>query len=84
MNVILLAVDLLVNALRAARNLIVLLLPPAEFVALTAAGVLPERRPPPAGFLRRFLPDPFAGPAQESLEEWRDRLRLLAGDPRVR
>jgi len=84
MNPVLLVIDLLVNALRAVRNLIAALLPPAEFITLNASGTLPERRPPPAGFLRRYLPDPFASPAQESLEEWRDRLRLLARDPRVR
>jgi len=83
MSPVLLVIDLLVNAVRAVRNLIASLLPPAEFVTLTAAGTLPERRPVPAGVLRRYLPDPFAPAPQESLEEWRERLRWLARDRRV-
>lgn len=71
------------NALRALRNLLSVLLPAPEFVVLQISGTLPERRPAPPGMLRRrFLP--FAPPPPESLEEWRERLRLLASEPRVK
>ena len=83
MNPLAFAIDLARNALRAVRNLLALLLPAPDFVALTVGGALPERRPAPRGMMARFLPNPLVTPAQESLEEWRERLRLLAGDPRV-
>ena len=89
MNPIVLVIDLVANTLRLLRNLVVAALPAAEFVAVTVSGPLPERREPPGGLLRRFLARRGlmqlapAGPP-ESLEEWRERLRVLAGEPRVR
>jgi len=83
MNPLALVIDLAGNAARAVRNLLAMLLPAPDFVMLTVGGSLPERRPAPRGMLARFLPNPLASTAQESLEEWRERLRLLAGDPRV-
>jgi protease-4 len=82
-------VELIGNTLRLLRNLLAAALPAPEFVMLTVSGPLPERREPPGGLLRRILarrglPElgPVGGP--ESLEEWRERLRVLAAEPRVR
>lgn len=84
MNPLLLVIDVLVNAVRLGRNVLAALLPAPDFVVLTASGTLPERRVPVRGFLQRLIPQPFATAPPESLEEWRERLRLLAGDRRVR
>lgn len=84
MNPIAVIIETAANALRAVRNLLAAILPAPEFVVLRVSGGLPERRPPRAGLLQRLLPGPLAMPAQESLEEWRERLRLLAADPRVK
>lgn len=84
MTPLLLAIDLIANTVRFLRNVVARLLPSPEFVVLTAAGTLPERRAPGRGFFQRLIPQPFAAVPQESLEEWRERLRLLAADPRVR
>lgn len=84
MNPLLLVIDLVVNAARALRNLIARLGRAPDFVVLTVSGPLPERRPAPRGRLARMVPNPLAPPAQESLEEWRERLELLAGAPHVR
>ena len=89
MNPVGLVIELIVNALRLLRNLVAAMLPAPEFVVVTVSGPLPERREPPGGFLRRFLTRRGLlelGPAgqPESLEEWRDRLRVMAAEPRVR
>jgi len=84
MHPLALVVDLVSNAVRALRNLMAALLPAPEFVVLTVAGTLPERRPPARGLLARLLLPPLALPAPESLEEWRERLRALARERRVR
>ncbi|HLA23986.1 MAG TPA: S49 family peptidase [bacterium] len=82
-------IELIANTLRLLRNLIAAALPAPEFVVVTVSGPLPERREPPGGLLSWFLARRGLlelGPAgpQESLEEWRERLRVLAGEPRVR
>lgn len=84
-----LLVELFVNTARLLRNFIAGSLPAPEFVVLTVSGPLPERREAPAGLLRRLLTRrglPELGPAgpQDSLEEWRERLSMLAAEPRVR
>lgn len=89
MNPLAVLVELLANALRLLRNLISAALPVPDYVVLTVSGALPERREPPGGLLRRVLARRGLaefGPAgpQESLEEWREHLRLIAGAPRVR
>ena len=89
MNPIGLLIELIANAGRLLRNLVAAALPAPEFVVLTVSGPLPERREAPAGLLRRLLARrglPELGPAapQDSLEEWRERLRVLAAEPRVR
>lgn len=83
MNPFAFVVDLVGNAFRMLRNLFAALLPGPEFVVLTARGTLPERRSR-RGFLQRFMPRPLVPITEESLEEWRERLRVLAQDPRVR
>src|SRR3972149_2297208 len=84
-----LVIELIANALRLGPTLVAAALPAPEFVVVTVSGALPERREPPGGLLRRFLARRGLlelGPAgpQESLEGWRERLRVLAGEPRVR
>lgn len=79
--------DLIANALRGARNLLAALLPAPDYVVLSVSGSLPERREAPGGLLRRVLARRGlldAGTPQDSLEEWRDRLRAVAGEARVR
>src|SRR3990170_5175236 len=89
MNPVGFVIDLIANTLRLLRNLVAAALPAPEFVVVTISGSLPERRELPGGLLRWFLARRGLvelGPAgpQESLEEWRERLRVLAGEPRVR
>lgn len=84
MNPIAVVVEAVVNALRVIRNGLARLLPAPDFVVLEVRGSLPERRPTPPGMLRRLFPRVIAAPPDESLEEWRERLRLLAAEPRVR
>jgi protease-4 len=89
MNPLGLLLELFANTARLLRNLVAASLPAAEFVVLTVSGPLPERREAPAGLLRRLLarrglPELGTAGPQESLEEWRDRLAVLAADPRVR
>lgn len=84
MNPIGLLIELVVNGLRVIRNGLARVLPAPDFVVLDVRGSLPERRPAPPGMLRRLFPRVIAAPPDESLEEWRERLRLLARDPRVR
>jgi protease-4 len=87
MNPLGVLVDAILNGLRLLRNLIAALLPAPDYVVLSLSGSLPERREPPGGLLRRLLVRRGvldAGGPQESLEEWRDRLQAIAGEPRVR
>jgi protease-4 len=79
-----LTADLIVNAARAVRNLLARLAAAPDYVVLVAAGSLPERRPAPRGRLARLIPRLLRPAAEESLEEWRERLDLLAGERRVR
>ncbi|MDQ7820611.1 MAG: signal peptide peptidase SppA [Armatimonadota bacterium] len=76
--------DALGAAARAVRNGLVRLLPAPEVVLLTVSGSLPERRTPPPGVLRRWLARGWGAEPDVSLEEWRERLRMLATDSRVR
>ncbi len=84
MNPIAVVIELMTNAIRLVRNLLVRLLPAPEFVVMYISGTLPERRPPSPSFRRRLAPLPTEAVPQESLEEWRERLAALAGDPRVK
>src|SRR5207249_7963252 len=84
MTLIALAVEMIVNVFLVIRNAVIRLLPAPEFVVVTVRGPLPERRPVSPARLRRWLGRMWDTPPPESLEEWRERLRLLAGDPRVR
>jgi protease IV len=52
-----------------------------DYVVMELSGELPERRPRPQG-VRGWLQRRFR-PTQQSLEEWRERLKILALDPRV-
>lgn len=83
MNPISIILELLVNILLVIRNLVIRILPSPEFIVLTITGSLPERRPMPSRMLRRWLGRAWTV-VPESLEEWRDRLRQIAGDSRVR
>jgi protease-4 len=74
--------EAVVNAGRWLRNVLAGFSPGPEFVLIEIAGRLPERRARPQGWrgwLQRRL-----SPPQESLEIWRERLQLLADDPRVK
>src|SRR2546427_3238595 len=84
MTLIALAVEMIVNVFLVIRNAVIRLLPAPEFVVVTVRGPLPERRPVSPARLRRWLGRMWDTPPPESLEEWRERLRLLAGDSRVR
>ncbi len=84
MGVLTVLLDALAAAGLLLRNALVRLLPAPEVVLLTVSGSLPERRTPPPGRLRRWLARGWAAEPEVSLEEWRERLRALAGDPRVR
>src|SRR2546429_8912418 len=84
MTLMALAVEMIVNVFLVIGNAVIRLLPAPEFVVVTVRGPLPERRPVSPARLRRWLGRMWDTPPGESLEEWRERLRLLAGDPRVR
>ena len=84
MILITIVVETIINGLLLIRNAVIRLRPAPEFVVVTVRGPLPERRPAPPGRLRRWLGRAWVTPPPESLEEWRERLRLLAGDRRVR
>lgn len=84
MNPITVMVEALGNALRVLRNALAVMVPPPEWVILTVSGTFPERRLPPVSRLRRLLLVPLMSAPHESLEEWRERLDLLAADPRVK
>src|SRR3989442_14025337 len=77
-------VETIINGLLLIRNAVIRLLPAPEFVVVTVRGPLPARRPAPPGRLRRWLGRAWGTPPPESLEEWRERLRPLAADQRVR
>lgn len=84
MNPIGMVVDLIANLLRFLRNLLVSIGPGPDFAVLTVRGTLPERRAARRPLVSRLLPSPLAPGADESLEEWRERLRDLAQDRRLR
>src|SRR2546426_11383426 len=84
MFLITIVVETIINGLLLIRNAVIRLLPAPEFVVVTVRGPLPERRPAPPGRLRRWLGRAWVTPPPESLEGWRERLRLLADDRRVR
>jgi protease-4 len=74
--------ETVVNAGRWLRNLVAEFAPGPDFVHIDIAGRLPEQRTRPhgwRGWLERRL-----RPPQESLAVWRERLRWLATDPRVK
>ena len=74
-------IEAMINAGRWLHNWLAKLRPGPDFVVLEVAGQLPERRSRSRG-LRTWVQRRFGLP-QESLEEWRERLALLAADPRV-
>src|SRR3989475_5334067 len=84
MFLITIVVETIINGFLLIRNAVIRLLPAPEFVVVTVRGPLPERRPAPPGRLRRWLGRAWVTPPPERLEEWRERLRLLAGERRVR
>jgi protease IV len=71
-----------VNASHWLRNMLAGFSSGLDFVHLEVAGRLPERRTRPEGW-RGWLQRRFSKP-RESLEVWRERLTLLAADPRVK
>jgi protease-4 len=75
-------VEAVVNASRWLGNIIAGFSPGPDFVVLDIAGRLPEQRVRPQGW-RGWLQRRF-NPPRESLQEWRERLQLLADDPRVK
>ncbi len=81
MNPIAVIVDAMLNASRWLRNLLVGLARAPAFVVVEIAGRLPERRQRPRG-LSGWLQHRFSA-RQASLEEWRERFRLLAADARI-
>src|SRR2546422_9051014 len=82
MILITIVVETIINGLLLIRNAVIRLLPAPEIVVVTVRGPLPERRPAPPGRLRRWLGRAGATPPPGGLEEWRERLGLLAGDRR--
>src|SRR5919198_3039571 len=81
MNPIAVIVDAVLNVCRWLRNLLVVLATAPAFVIIEIDGNLPERRQRPRG-LWGWLQRRFSG-RQASLEEWRERLGILAADPRI-
>lgn len=74
--------EAVVNTGRWLCNVITGFSPGPDFVLINIAGRLPEQRIHPQGWrgwLQRRL-----NPPRESLQEWRERLQLLADDPRVK
>ncbi len=84
MNPLAILVESLANAIRGLRNLLARVLPAPDFVVMTVSGPLPERRAPPPGVWRRFVPLLPTPAPSESLEVWRERLAALAADTRVK
>src|SRR6266511_3394991 len=81
MNPLAVIVDAVLNASRWLRNLLVGLARAPAYVVVEIAGSLPERRQRPRGlwgWLQHRIPA-----RQASLEEWRERFRLLAAEPRI-
>ena len=74
--------ETIVNGGHWLRNLLAGCAPGPDFVHLEIAGRLPERRSRPENW-RGWLQRRFSQP-RESLEVWRERLTLLAGDSRVK
>jgi protease IV len=74
--------EAIVNSSHWLRNLLAGFSPGPDFVHLEIAGRLPERRRRPENW-RGWLQRRFSRP-RESLEVWRERLTLLAGDPHVK
>jgi protease IV len=74
--------ELVVNAGRWLCNVVAGLSPGPDFVLIDISGKLPEQHIRPQGW-RGWLQRRFS-PPQESLQVWRERLQLLADDPRVR
>jgi protease-4 len=81
MNAIAIAIEAVSNAHRWLRNQLVSLGTAPDFVVLEVTGRLPERRARRRG-LRGWMQRRL-GPSQVSLEEWRERLRILAADRRI-
>src|SRR5690554_2001125 len=75
-------IEALVNTGRWVHNQLAELGPGPDFVVLEVSGRLPERRLRPRGF-RGWIQRRFHL-TQVSLEEWRERLDVLASDPRVK
>jgi protease-4 len=74
--------EAMVNASRWLQNVLAGFSPGPDYVLIEIGGSLPERRARPhgwRGWLQRRV-----SPPQESLEIWRERLQLLAADPRVK
>src|SRR5205809_6530743 len=84
MTLIALAVEMIVNVFLVIRNAVIRLLPAPEFVVVTVRGPLAARRPVSPAGLRRWLGRMWDTRPGESVEVWRERLRLLAGVCRVR
>jgi protease-4 len=74
--------EAVVNAVRWLRNALAGFSPGPDFVVIEIVGRLPELRVRPLGW-RGWLQRRFRTP-QESLEVWRERLKLLANEPRVK
>jgi protease-4 len=74
--------EAMVNAGRWLRNLLASYSSGTDFVLINIAGRLSERRAQPQGW-RGWLQRRFSRPP-ESLEVWRERLKVLADDPRVK
>ena len=74
--------EAMANAGRWLRNGLARFSPGPEFVHLEISGHLPERRRRPEDW-RGWLQRRF-NPPRESLEVWRERLVLLAGDPHIK
>jgi protease IV len=74
--------EAVINAGRWLGNIIAGFSPGPDFVLIDITGKLPEQRARPQGW-RGWLQRRF-NPSRESLQEWRERLQLLADDPRVK
>ena len=74
--------EAVVNAGRWLGNVVAGFSPSLDFVLIDIAGKLPEQRVRPHGW-RGWLQRRFS-PSRESLQEWRERLQLLADEPRIK
>jgi protease-4 len=75
-------IEALINGGRWLHNWLGEFGPGSDFVVLEVAGSLPERRPRSQG-VRGWVQRRFGVP-QDSLADWRERLTVLAADPRVK